>query len=54
MTQELLDLKRKPCTASTITLSDPFQEAPGILTKLTSEGDIEAFLTTFEQVKRRE
>lgn len=49
-TQELLELKNKHCCAASIPLPDLFQEAPGILTKLPSKDDVEAFLLTFGQV----
>lgn len=49
-TRELLELKRKPC--STTSVPDPCQEVACILTKLTSEDDVEAFLLTYERVAR--
>lgn len=51
---ELLDLKKMPCCTTSLPLPNPCQEAPGILTKLTSEDDIEAFLLTIKSVAQLE
>lgn len=53
-TQKLLELKRKSCSITSVPLPDPCQEMPHILTKLTSEDDIEAFLLIFEWAARHD
>lgn len=52
-TQELLSLKQT-APAAAITLPDPAQDAQCMLTKLTAEDDIEAFLGTIENIASRE
>lgn len=52
-TQELLSLKQT-APAAAISLPDPAQDAQCMLTKLTAEDDIEAFLGPIENIASRD
>lgn len=48
--QELLVLKKKPCSGALVPLLHPCQDTQHLLTNLCIEDDVEAYLETFEWV----